>query len=304
MADESEAPQVVSAAVEQLFASQIVLILALETTAMPDVVSDVRQSVAEQHEMDVIHLSLPMVDGEDEEAEFFQNLGTQAGLEGEITRASQLVNGIRKRLSEEKVLLLVTRFEHAPSSLRQSLANAIRAIAEEHSEFHAILCGGRKLLELKYADGDLSMLSSAWDLLWPEPSADALAEELDVPAAARDAVISMSGGHRAIMNELAFAARQSGVDDLTGALHRSPTVWQPIVSRARDEAMRDRLCALVETEDHGPQGAYQPDQVLRELFWKGLVTAHQDGVRRVLKWRTDAIQDAARSAIERVIQCS
>lgn len=287
-------PERAAQAYDALFATRVVLVLAREAMGGSGAIEDVRMRLAANGGASLIHLTLPLVPDDGDPAEFYRELARQAGFAGDIDGGVDFQAAVDERARDGETLILVSRFEHASPRDQSDFAKAIRALSEMNGALRTILCGGKRLCELKYAHGDFSLLSNATEVIWPDPGAETIAGRLGRPQEEEAAIVELSGEHPALARDVAGRAPALASDGaFYEALKRSASLWAVLSPMAQHPDMREQLCACIGKTDLGPNNPYQKDDVLRELYWKGLIGAADDDPFARLRWRSDAIRRAA-----------
>ena len=167
------------------------------------------------------------------------------------------------------------------------------------------MCGGEQLSDMRYAEGALSYLSHAQEVLWPDPG------EAEIQAEAKNAgvekiapelislMIELSGKHLGVIRELLglIAEGTWNKQALTAAVSDSPTIWAAVTPLKQKAESVKALLGYCEREDLGVAQRYIENPTLRKLFWLNLITRRpsEKGVR--LAWRSTLIRDAVREIL-------
>jgi cell division protein FtsN len=120
-----------------------------------------------------LHIALPYSTAADTQ-DSFSVLAQQCEFSETVNNGVEFEQALLARLKNQSnqpnpLFLLVSRFEHGAQSTRQQLAGIVRSLNESHADqVHIILCGGEKLVELKYRHGSHSLLNIAQEYHWPE----------------------------------------------------------------------------------------------------------------------------------------
>jgi hypothetical protein len=236
---------------------------------------------------------------------YFALLARQCGLDPAIDTAAGFEGALHVRLADgEPVCLLVTGFENGPAGGRRRLAGMLRGLADMYPQrLRVVLCGSAGLAELKYADGELSMLNVAREREWPElgladvrrMSALRYPEEA-LDDAQTEAILAASGGHpRLIRLCLERRHQQGGMDrdGYTRILAGSRELYSLFTPYKRDAEAVERICAWLGQDDVGPSEPYIHDELLRRLYWHNLL--RHRGER--LCWRCGAIRHGGKAVL-------
>lgn len=234
---------------------------------------------------------------------YFSHLGRACSF-ADVEDGADFEEALLARLEHamEPLFLLVSRFEQG--GRHEELAGILRNLCEvdDQRRLHIILAGAEKLLELKYAQGSMSLLNLAQVEPWPELGrAEAAAwhqarfPDTPVEAAMLDEFLALSGGHPQLLS-LCFALHCDGVSpaEYPARLGQADAVWQAFVPFLEDTAERRRLCGLLENEKVAEMEPFIRDPLVRRLYWRNLIYAAD---RRVLRWRCEAIREAGRKII-------
>lgn len=110
----------------------------------------------------VLHL-VPPRNPEASEADFFQTLGKRAGMDPPAASAMDFEGYLDERLAGgERLFMLVSGLAKCSDDRREQLADILRGLFDFHGDaLSVVLAGDERLAELKYAQGDLSLLSHA-----------------------------------------------------------------------------------------------------------------------------------------------
>jgi len=250
------------------------------------------------------HLAPPFDPAADTDA-YFGLLARQCGLPTAIDGATAFEAGLHQRLvSGEPLFLLVSGLENGADDGRRHLAGMLRNLAEMYPDrLRVLLCGGTGLSDLKYADGQLSMLNTAEERRWPElTGADVAAmqarrfagDDLDDDEAT--VVLAVAGGQPRLVLWCMEQRRKQPMGappDYRQTLANSPFIHQAFTPFKRDPDAVRRLCNLLSGDDLGPAAPYLQDPLLRQLYWKNLI--HPVGDQ--LQWRCDVIRDGGRGVL-------
>jgi hypothetical protein len=205
--------------------------------------------------------------------------------------------------SGERLFLLISGLGKCSDAGREHLAGIIRSLADFHGDaLRVVLAGDERLAELKYAKGDLSLLSHAEPCHWPEFNAGdllALARrsrpilELDLQEAL--AILEGTGGHpRLIQEALRCLAHGSDIAECIGALAGSRQIEAQLTALIQDRADAEKIQAWLKQDDLGPYCEWLRDPLLRRLYWRNLLRAAGSPGTHRLVWRCPVIVEVGR----------
>jgi transcriptional regulator with XRE-family HTH domain len=248
----------------------------------------------------VLHLQ-PPYSLSAEAPEYFAAIAAQCGLEG-VESDFAFEAALDARIKREgQLFCLVSRFEQGDPALRELLAGILRSLSEMHSgRLHLLICGGAALAELKYLGGDLSLLNIAHSERWPEPDAQALAQQRELAPALAGRALAASGGHPLLL-EQALASLQQAPEQTLEALERelaaSDLLWPALLPHLASADTRAALTRYLSEARLGPARPWLLDPQLRELYWANLLVERQAADGRWLEWRCEAVRRAGRAAL-------
>ncbi len=258
-------------------------------------------------EAGTLHVT-PPYSADAELGQYFARLGRQCGFEEEIGSSADWDDALDLRLSRgEWLFLLVNGFEHGSELGRRQLAGTLRRHSERHGlGLKVVLCGGERLAELKYAQGQMSLLNLAEELVWPETSvADVLAWQwrhlsgLELGQEDAQRLLALCGGHPRLVRHC-LEARRRDPDAGEGADRRAledyAFLWQLFTPFRAVEEERERLCSWLAGPDLGVAEPWPADPLLRRLYWNNLLVERQ---RRFL-WRCRVLREVG----QRVLGCT
>lgn len=266
----------------------------------------------ENYPNNVLNLEPPShcVDVDDCFAKLAQNSGivsVSSGYDFKLELKRRLQTGNR-------LFLLVSRFEKASPLLAEELASMIRNFSETYSDrFHVMLCGGKRLADLKYQQiGLLSLLDFATVEYWPELGIKEVKtlyqhryeKEKVLDDNVTEELLKISGGHPQLLNQCFRFQQHSPNDwrdltDYSNKLSKSEEVWQlftPFLEKEKETL--ERLRELLTKNDKPLLGNWQPDivdKLLRELYWKNLLVwrdKDDEPGEKELCWRCEAVRMA------------
>jgi len=173
---------------------------------------------------------------------------------------------------------------------------------------HTVLVGDEGLAKLKYAQGDLSLLSHAEPMNWPELNTGdlmALARQgrpsFDLALEEARAILKATGGHpRLIQNVLWCRAKGTVLETCIRELANSRQIEAQFVALTRDSRDAQQIAAWLGQDELGPYQGWIPDLLLRRLYWKNLLRAEGPTGAERLVWRCPAIIGAGRRVLRAV----
>jgi len=194
----------------------------------------------------------------------------------------------------ERLFLLVTDLSKCSDIGRERLAGILRSLSEARGNaLHTVLVGGEGLAKLKYAQGDLSLLSHAEPMNWPELNTGdlmALARQgrpsFDLALEEARAILKATGGHpRLIQNVLWCRAKGTVLETCIRELANSRQIEAQFVALTRDSRDAQQIAAWLGQDELGPYQGWTPDLLLRRLYWKNLLRAEGPTGAERLVWR-------------------
>jgi len=146
-------------------------------------------------------IALPAIDCQEDD--FYKTLAYRCDFSEPISKSSEFEWALGKRLAHSTpFFLLISRFENASRERAREIGGMLRSLWEQYRHLHLVLCGAQKLEELRYLQGEHSLLNHAethyapeltredvqW--LWRDASSE---NSLDNQTA--EALLKISGGH-------------------------------------------------------------------------------------------------------------
>lgn len=260
-----------------------------------------RRATAAYGSSAVLHVAPPFSDqltAEDCSAE----IGRQCRFPQRICNSTALVAALEERFGEGMShFMLVTGFENAPALCRREFAGAIRALTEHRTEtFRVVLLGGQRLMDQKYAAGDLSFLSHATVEEWPQPTAEDLLawQQADFPNLLLEPqeaaeLITATGAHAGLLRYcLERWAAEGGTLLWRDWSYACPELWETWnrLARYHDKV---RLRELLGRDQLGPAIAWPADATARALYWADLLAPRG----RQLGWRAEVLREVGREVV-------
>jgi hypothetical protein len=251
----------------------------------------------------VLHL-VPPRNPEASEAEFFRTLGGRAGMNAPAQSAMDFEDYLEGRLAGgERLFLLVSGLGKCSDTGRQQLADTLRGLFDFHGDaLKAVLAGDERLAELKYAQGDLSLLSHAEPCHWPELNTGDVMDlarhsrpTLDLSPEDALTVLEGSGGHpRLIREALRCRAKGTALAECIQGLTGSRQLESQLTALVRKPEDARKIAGWLEEENLGPYREWIPDPLLRHLYWRNLLRADGPTGSEQLVWRCPAIVEVGR----------
>lgn len=242
----------------------------------------------------VLHIFPPNSTRADSAA-YFGRLARQCRFPERVAESWEWAELLAGKLdSGQPLFLLVTGFENGADESRAELAGELRQINERYyGPFHLVMMGSRRLAALKYAQGHMSLLNIAAEVIIPELDPADLSEifgriypRLQLPEQALREVLAFTGCHPRLLH---FCLQQGA--DSAGAcrqlLSRSPLPVQ-LFTHFREEQDRLPLCTLLKQTVLGRFDLWPSDKMLRNLYWSNLITCREGD----FQWRCEFIRQA------------
>jgi len=239
----------------------------------------------------------PPSDPELPSADYLAAIAPLAGLAAaEISDGISLENALAERLRAGPLFLLITRLHTGSAAGRRALAGILRSLTEREEtnrNLHLVLSGSEGLAALRFADGQLSLLSNTTVLYWPEPTADDLCNRQDagssLPPTEAEHLLARTGGHPQLLQKCLRQWTKDRNVDCERLIRRDPDLAALFV-RYRDEWAGDagRLRDWLKRECIAPYRCWPADELLRRLYWDNLLVERDDQ----FAWRCPAIRAA------------
>ena len=233
------------------------------------------------------------------EAEFFGTLGRRAGMQPVPQGAGAFESRLEDRLAAgERLFLLISGLDSCSDAGRSQLAACLRGLSDFHGDaLRLVLLGGEGLAALKYAQGDLSLLSHAEPRHWPEWNTGDLMDQarrftppLDLSAEEALAILTASGGHpRLILDALRLRAKGRPLPECIRRLEHSSQIEAQFSAIAQDPGQRRDLKDWLARSDLGAFRTWIGNPLLRRLYWLNLLRAEGPAGQERLVWRCPAV---------------
>jgi hypothetical protein len=252
----------------------------------------------------VLHIHPPVSLSVDADS-YFAELGQQCGMEC-VKNDFDFEKILKKRVENgNSLFLLVSRFEQGVPSLGKRLASIVRDISEMYSNhFHVMLCGGEKLVTLKYENGNLSLLNLAKEEYWPElgrKEVYALCQHrfpnLDLEDVLVDKLLEISGGHPQLLDKcLEFQSSGLNSENYPEKLSQCSEVLQ-LFTPYKKTRIHEQWDKWLKQDKLAGWQPYILDDVLRELYWKNALVKRDNDGEIGLYWRCEAIRMAGKKIL-------
>jgi len=264
-----------------------------------------------------LHIALPYSTAADTQ-DSFSVLAQQCEFSETVNNGVEFEQALLARLKNQSnqanpLFLLVSRFEHGAQSTRQQLAGIVRSLNESHAnQVHIILCGGEKLVELKYLHGSHSLLNIAQEYHWPElERADVYAmrdnccQDLVLDDEDTDKLLIESGRHPTLLQKCLQLYQNDPTrpwQDYQATLSLEPLAWRLFTPFTRSQKEIQQMRAWLAHEEVAPASALysygdKRNELLQRLYWKNLLIERPIKGRKQLCWRSEALRSAGHSVI-------
>ena len=258
-------------------------------------------------QFDAIRLR-PPVSAYGEINDYFSSLSRQCGLSASNPWQFETQLGERITNSKKTLFIIISGFEGGLEIGRKEFASILRNISESNKNVRVVLTGGERLAELKYKDGDNSLLNRAKVIEWPELSAQDVINIQNrryktacIDEACATRLLTICGGHPGILDICLKLWHKNPTltdNDYYHAIMNELEIWQWFTPFRSDTGAVRRLCAYLKTPDIGPyMDAYINDPLIRKLYWQNLITKRKAGSDTRLFWRCELIKEVAKKAL-------
>jgi len=174
--------------------------------------------------------------------------------------------------SNKKILLIIKNFEYIHKNIKNRIANLLRHLIEDYSNFYLIIFGAKKLAELVYENGNNSLFSNAHDVILWEPEECNLSNE----------VIELTGNHPKL-NSWCKSSESKSIEAYK--LHIRNHNLLPLIFNGYD---KEELCIYLKEKDLGSyQNVWNNNEFIRDLFWDNLLKKENGR----LIWRSELIRE-------------
>ena len=282
-----------------LVGNSFVMVLSARRSGVGDLVRHLSDVMSNEIGIGNVHrVHLPFAAGSESHEQFDSELCRQFC--GDIDTAVTFEQALRKRLTEmDKVWLIVDGVEHAHAEHRSTICKQLRAIADETDALRALFVGGQRLHELKFSEGNLSVLAGAETVHWPVAnvgellSTDPFWEQ--TKAEVQSSILDAAGGDIDLARELLRSEPViEDTKEIAKLVASSEWLYGALVSLMRDEKTRAEVKLCAEKMDLGPWRPYFAQETLRRLYWTGLAVRD----KRRLRWRSEQVRQGAISCVQ------
>ena len=174
--------------------------------------------------------------------------------------------------SKDKYLLIIKDFENIDIEVKTRFANLLRSLIEHHTNFYLIIFGGKKLAQLAYENGNMSLFSNA-TVEFLEMKNSILSQE----------VINITGSHPKLNSLCEGMEQGKDIDFYKSSLISSPNL-QMIFNGYKDI---EKLCRYFDEKNFGIYNPWHTDELIRDLFWENLLKEKENR----LVWRSEFIRE-------------
>ena len=235
---------------------------------------------------------------------YFSVLARQCEL-NDVKNGTDFEQALQKRLlnKDNPLFLLVSRFEHGPQLGQQQLAGILRSLNENYAnQLYIIICGGEKLADLKYRQGNLSLLNIALDNHWPELNRedvyvmrDNCCKNLVLNDKTVKKLLELSGGHPTLLQKCLRLYEKGPTQkwrNYLASLSEYPLVWQLFTPFTQSLSEAKQVCEWLTQKEVAPVSVlyyygHKHNALLRRLYWKNvLVEKYLKKRHKLLWWRT------------------
>jgi len=194
------------------------------------------------------------------------------------TNEVSLESNIHRMLnkSNDKYLLIIKNFEDINIEVKERFANLLRSLIEDHPNFYLIIFGGKKLAQLAYGNGNMSLFSNA-DVQ--------LAENEDSNLST--IITTLTGSHPKLNSLCKNMEEKRDEDFYRKSLISSANL--PMIFKGYNDI--EKLCRCFEETSFGLYNLWHADELIRDLFWENLLK-ELDGK---LVWRSEFIREIGKS---------
>jgi hypothetical protein len=192
----------------------------------------------------------------------------------EVALESKLHHIINNR--SDRYLVIIKNFEDINSKIKDRFAKLLRSLIEDCPNFYLVIFGGKKLAQLVYENGTMSLFSNA-TVNFLEIKDSALSQ----------AIIDITGSHPKLNNLCEGMEKGRDIDFYKKSLISSPNL-QMIFNGYSDIR---KLCRYFDEKDFGLYNPWHTDELIRDLFWENLLKEEKNK----LTWRSEFIREIGKS---------
>lgn len=259
----------------------------------------------------VAHIVPPCTAADDLDG-YFADVAYQCGVSNGEGAEAALRRHLFDRLDGgDRLLVLLSDFENGADRARRRLASLLRGLYDSFPDrLRVMFRGGERLADLKYDQGQISILSVAAIHQWPDYTPtdvqDLYAQRYHGESLAGDdaeSIIDATGGEPRLLSHCLKLRRRSNglsVDGYQNELRESVVAWQLFTPLGRKPGLVDSIRPCLEQSNLGPAPAFLTDPGLRWLYWRNLVARRVIDGRPRLCWRCDLLRETGRD----VLQCA
>jgi len=231
--------------------------------------------------------------------DYFADLGAQLKLDDYIDSHINLEMALKRQLKQlehgQSMFLFIRRVEKGDGTRAYELAGMLRNLLELEEKLRVLLLGDQKLVELRYGEGRLSLLSGITNEQWPELRVEDVRQlypVLDVDTA--QAFLEMSGGLPKLLEQCwEYFEKRLSFADYPERLQKSASLVDAFMPFTDKSAERQQICQWLAREDLGPTETYIRDDLLRRLYWSNLLATRNGR----LVWRCEVIRKAGQEIL-------
>ncbi len=291
---------------EIFYQAKAIVLLAQDYRVTPLILGSIKQLLQNYFDVENTYHLVPVAGSGIEPAVYFTHLGQQFGLAREITSSAELESILDWKLRNgEHLCLLISSLENGDSERANELASSLRNLLSYHKQnLHLLFCGGQKLAELRFANGDLSLLNTTAVGYWRELTVpdvqqlyqQAFAEHTALRVEQAEALLAISGGHPKLLEHCFSYCVERNVEYTKLLLQEDVLVaaFTPFLHKPDlAQQVLQRLAKL----DIGPATTYIFDDLLRKLYWMNLLVKREVAGKERLMWRCEVIRQAGISIL-------
>ncbi len=201
---------------------------------------------------------------------FFTRLGKKLKFADEVADSFDFEDKMGERFTEVnglKFFILIIGFERLQEEVRNSFAESLRNLQEEHSRaFNLVIFGGQKLIAMKYNDGIHSYFNTFDQMMIPSPSlAEWQSKFAYVTQPIYRDIQRVTGGY-AKLTEQCFKAGVKNEEEAKAFIDES--TWKSDLFMSYKE---HDLCDKFTQEPLGNAHPYSDNKLFYKLYWDNLI---------------------------------
>ena len=225
--------------------------------------------------------------------EFFMRLGKRLKFSDEVADSFDFEDKMGERFTEAnglKFFILIIGFERLQEEVRNSFAESLRNLQEEHSRvFNLVIFGGQKLIAMKYNDGIHSYFNTFDQMMIPSPSlAEWQSKFAYVTQPIYRSVQRVTGGY-AKLTEQCFKAGVKNEEEAKAFINES--TWKSDLFMSYKE---HDLCDKFTQEPLGNAHPYSDNKLFYKLYWDNLIVEKKGK----FVWRSAFLVEMGREVLE------